>query len=130
MRINPCLPNPCGPYSQCKEINEVPVCSCLGNYVGRPPNCRPECMIDVECPGNLACISERCSDPCPGSCGIYATCTVVKHVPICTCDQGFTGDPFSGCSLTLCKFCHIMSKSNIFKTDSLKLISNSHYCSN
>lgn len=97
--INNCLPNPCGPNSQCKEINGVPVCSCLINYTGRPPNCRPECMIDVECPGNLACISERCSNPCPGSCGYHATCSVVKHVPICTCDQGHTGDPFSGCSL-------------------------------
>ncbi|XP_028157244.1 uncharacterized protein LOC114350564 isoform X7 [Ostrinia furnacalis] len=97
--INSCIPSPCGPNSQCNEVNGVPVCSCLRNYVGRPPNCRPECVIDVECPGNLACISEICSDPCPGSCGFHATCTVVKHVPICTCDHGYTGDPFSGCSV-------------------------------
>ncbi|XP_037295454.1 uncharacterized protein LOC119189544 isoform X2 [Manduca sexta] len=96
--INSCVPNPCGPNSQCKEVDGVPVCSCLENYVGRPPNCRPECVINVECPGNLACIAERCNNPCPGSCGIHASCTVVKHVPICTCNQGYTGDPFSACS--------------------------------
>lgn len=97
--INNCLPNPCGPHSLCNDLNGIPVCTCSNNYIGRPPNCRPECVINIECPGNLACISERCSDPCPGSCGFYATCNVVKHIPICTCEEGYTGDPFSGCSI-------------------------------
>lgn len=55
-------------------------------------------MINVECPGNLACIAEKCRNPCPGSCGHHASCAVVKHVPVCACEQGYTGDPFSGCS--------------------------------
>lgn len=103
-QVNNCIPNPCGPHSQCKDVNNVPVCSCINNYVGRPPNCRPECMINAECPGNLACIAERCRDPCPGSCGFHASCMVVKHIPICNCDNGYTGDPFSGCSPIPCKF--------------------------
>lgn len=56
-------------------------------------------MINAECPGNLACQNERCRDPCPGSCGIHAICVVTNHAPHCTCENGYTGDPFVGCSL-------------------------------
>lgn len=94
---NPCIPSPCGPYSQCKDINGVPSCSCLLNYIGSPPNCRPECVINSECPSNKACIREKCLDPCPGSCGLNALCNVVNHVPICSCLPRYTGDPFSNC---------------------------------
>lgn len=93
----PCIPTPCGPNSQCREVGSTAVCTCLPTYVGRPPSCRPECTINSECAPNAACINERCKDPCIGSCGISAICNVVNHVPICTCDYGLTGDPFSGC---------------------------------
>lgn len=95
---DPCLPSPCGPNARCRNVGGTPACSCLPNYIGRPPNCRPECTINEECPGNLACQNERCRDPCPGSCGIHASCVVVKHAPMCSCHSGFTGDPFAGCS--------------------------------
>lgn len=97
--VNPCVPSPCGPNSQCRAIGETPVCSCLSNYIGRAPNCRPECTISAECSSNLACINERCKDPCPGSCGFNAQCHVVKHSPVCSCLNGYTGDPFSSCQL-------------------------------
>lgn len=100
---NPCVPSPCGPNSQCRVVGNSPACSCLPNYIGRAPNCRPECVINEECPGNLACQNERCKDPCPGSCGSQATCVVVKHSPVCSCLQGYTGDPFTGCSLIISK---------------------------
>ena len=96
---NPCVPSPCGPNSQCRVVNSVPVCSCLPNYVGRAPNCRPECTIDAECPGNRACINEKCQDPCTGACGANTLCTVIKHSPVCSCQHGYTGDPFSGCTI-------------------------------
>lgn len=95
---NPCVPSPCGPNSQCRVIDGFPACSCLPNYVGRAPNCRPECVINEECPGNLACQNERCSDPCPGSCGVNTFCDVVKHNPVCNCNPGFTGNPFIECT--------------------------------
>lgn len=95
---NPCLPTPCGPNSQCRVIGTQAVCSCLPNYIGRSPNCRPECTINSECPGNLACINERCKDPCIGTCGYYAVCTVLNHSPNCICEAKYTGDPFAGCS--------------------------------
>lgn len=93
----PCIPSPCGPNSQCREIGSTAVCSCLPNYIGRAPNCRPECTINSECPANHACINERCKDPCPGSCGLSAYCNVINHSPVCTCANGYQGDPFSGC---------------------------------
>lgn len=94
---NPCTPTPCGPNSECRVVGSNPACSCKANYMGRPPNCRPECTINAECPGHRACQAERCRDPCPGSCGAQTTCTVVKHAPQCACMPGFTGDPFAGC---------------------------------
>lgn len=94
---NPCIPSPCGPYSQCQSINGGPSCSCLPTYFGVPPNCRPECSINAECLTNLACINQKCQDPCPGSCGLHAHCNVLNHVAICSCEEGYTGDPFVSC---------------------------------
>lgn len=94
---NPCVPSPCGPYSQCRDNNGVPSCSCLDTYTGVSPNCRPECTINSECPTNQACINQKCRDPCPGSCGTYAQCHVYNHIPTCTCEDGYTGDAFSSC---------------------------------
>lgn len=95
--VNPCLPSPCGPNSQCNDRGGSPSCSCLPSYLGSPPNCRPECTINPECSSNLACIREKCTDPCPGSCGVGAQCNVINHTPICTCIEGYTGDPFTNC---------------------------------
>lgn len=94
---NPCHPSPCGPNSQCKELNRQAVCSCLPNYTGSPPGCRPECVVSSECPVNRACVKQKCADPCPGTCGQNAQCSVVNHSPICACNHDFTGDPFSRC---------------------------------
>lgn len=96
---DPCVPSPCGPYSQCRVINNTPACSCLTNYIGQPPNCRPECVIHADCPSNLACTTERCVDPCPGSCGQQANCYVINHNPVCTCPPGYTGNALVACQL-------------------------------
>lgn len=97
--INPCIPSPCGPFSQCRDVGGSPSCSCLPEYQGAPPNCKPECSINAECASNLACIKEKCKDPCPGSCGIGAVCNVINHTPTCTCPDGYTGDSFVSCVL-------------------------------
>lgn len=65
--------------------------------MGSPPNCRPECTINPDCPSNRACMNEKCSDPCPGSCGFGAICNVIHHTPACSCPEDFTGDPFNSC---------------------------------
>lgn len=97
IKINPCVPSPCGPNAECRDIGGVPSCSCLATYIGSPPNCRPECTINSECQSSLACIREKCIDPCPGSCGVGAICNVINHTPICSCPNGYTGDPFNNC---------------------------------
>lgn len=94
---NPCIPSPCGPYAECRDIGGSPSCSCNANYIGSPPNCRPECIINPDCSSSKACMREKCRDPCPGSCGVNAQCDVINHTPTCTCPEGYTGDPFTNC---------------------------------
>ena len=95
--VNPCQPNPCGPNAECRPVGDSPSCTCLDNMVGSPPNCRPECISNSECASNLACIRQKCQDPCIGACGANAECRVVSHTPMCICSIGFTGDPFTQC---------------------------------
>lgn len=95
--VNPCVPTPCGPNSQCRTQNNAAVCTCLPSYIGRTPNCRPECTVNSDCPSNVACINQKCKNPCAGSCGLNADCMVSSHIPLCTCRHGFIGDPFTGC---------------------------------
>lgn len=94
---NPCNQSPCGPNSQCREVNGQAVCSCLPEYIGSPPGCRPECVVSPECPLMKACINLKCVDPCPGTCGLNAKCQVINHSPICSCPPEYTGDPFTSC---------------------------------
>lgn len=93
----PCNPSPCGPNSQCREINGQAVCSCVPGFIGSPPACRPECVVSSECSQNEACSNQKCRNPCPGTCGVGARCEVVNHNPICSCPPRFTGDPFIRC---------------------------------
>ena len=104
--VNPCQPDPCGRYAQCRNVGGVAACSCLPGYIGVPPNCRPECLIHSECASNLACIDEKCRDPCPGACGFNAECSVIMHNAVCRCQAGYEGDPFSGCRrITTSEYC-------------------------
>lgn len=95
--IDPCRPSPCGPNAQCRVIGDSPSCSCLAEFIGSPPNCRPECISNGECSNALACINRKCKDPCPGVCGANAECRVVSHAAMCVCLSGFNGDPFTQC---------------------------------
>lgn len=95
---NPCIPSPCGLNSRCEVTpSGTSKCTCLPTYIGSPPNCRPECTTNIDCRKDLACINRKCADPCPGSCGVNAECTVINHVPSCTCINGYMGDPFTLC---------------------------------
>ena len=96
---DPCNPSPCGPNSQCRQNNGQATCSCIAGYLGSPPSCRPECIVSSDCAPNEACNNQKCIDPCPGKCGIRATCRVISHNAICTCPVGMTGDPFTYCTV-------------------------------
>lgn len=67
--------------------------------MGNPPTCRPECVVSSDCELSKACVNQKCRDPCPGSCGVRAECSVVNHNPICRCPQGLSGDPFAACTV-------------------------------
>lgn len=95
---DPCNRSPCGSNSQCRNVNDQAVCSCVPGFLGSPPNCRPECILSSDCPLNQACSNQKCRDPCLGSCGINALCHVVNHNPICSCMEDLTGDPFTLCT--------------------------------
>lgn len=97
MPINPCLSNPCGPSSICKPIRDSYVCSCQPTFEGSPPNCRRECSRNEDCPSNKTCNNYKCQNPCPESCGINTVCSVRLHTVICSCQAGYTGDPFTLC---------------------------------
>lgn len=121
--VNLCTPSPCGPNSQCKVVNGQSVCSCLSEYIGSPPNCRPECVVNSECPSDKACIKQKCKSPCLGACGENSECRVLNHSPICTCRTQYTGDPFTKCYIIiqgkyfLVKYYYNLSK----KSDSVLL---------
>lgn len=45
-------------------------------------------------------MNEKCRDPCSGSCGLNTVCSVFNHVPVCSCLETYSGDPFTGCQYT------------------------------
>lgn len=94
---DPCNPSPCGPNSLCREINQQAICTCITGYIGAPPTCHPECMVNSDCILSKACSNQKCRDPCPGTCGVGSKCHVVNHNPICSCPPGFTGNAFVQC---------------------------------
>lgn len=80
------------------------MCSCLPGLKGDPTlSCHPECITNSECPTDQACVSHKCVNPCVGVCGRHATCRVVLHAPICSCDASYIGDPYSLCQPVSCK---------------------------
>ena len=54
--------------------------------------------MNPDCPRHLACILEKCQDPCQSTtCGVNAECSVDNHIAVCTCRRGYEGDPYSYC---------------------------------
>ncbi|XP_063698652.1 neurogenic locus notch homolog protein 3 isoform X1 [Culicoides brevitarsis] len=99
-----CIPNPCGANAQCvpghdRSGKERPVCTCLPGYTGNAlSNCvRGECQSDSECSDHRACVAYQCVDPCIGQCGIGAECHAKRHLAVCTCPTGTSGDALVQC---------------------------------
>jgi len=96
--VAPCSPSPCGANAVCRERNGAGACTCLEQYFGDPyVGCRPECVMNEDCPYDRACAGNKCRDPCPGTCGLNADCRVMHHNPVCMCRPGYTGDPLGAC---------------------------------
>lgn len=95
---DPCNPSPCGANAICKERNGAGSCICLPEYQGDPyTGCRPECVLNTDCPRDRACVNNKCRDPCPGTCGLNAECHVSNHAPSCSCLSGYIGNPLVSC---------------------------------
>ena len=94
----PCDPNPCGTNAQCQSQNGAINCLCPSNYIGDPySSCRPECLLNTDCPRDKSCLRNKCIDPCAGACGVDADCRVTNHIPFCSCKESYTGDPYASC---------------------------------
>lgn len=112
--LHPCQPTPCGTNAVCHELEGVGSCSCISEYYGDPYiECRPECIMNSDCPWNRACVNQKCVDPCPGTCGTNAICQVINHSPICTCLPTYVGNPLFGCSPQSMKFSLVLIRSSV-----------------
>lgn len=104
---NPCSEgNPCAQTAECSVQSERAVCKCPAGMIGDPfRNCfkelntAPECRSDSDCSSALACINEKCRDPCAerNPCAQNAECRVSQHRPLCYCQQGWGGNPQTQC---------------------------------
>lgn len=97
---DPCMPSPCGQNTICQILKGRAVCSCVSDFHGDPQSgCRPECVINSDCPKNKACMNKKCINPCSLGviCGLQAKCAVREHIAGCQCPQDFIGDPFVQC---------------------------------
>lgn len=84
----------CGPNTDCRNG----ICHCKPEYFGDPNiGCRPECVLNTDCSSNRACIRNKCTDPCPNTCGQGAECYVAQHTAMCTCPTGTDGNAFISC---------------------------------
>lgn len=109
VKDDPCNPSPCGSNAQCSNGE----CTCLPEYQGDPyRGCRPECVLNSDCPRDKACSRNKCVDPCPGTCGQNAICEVINHIPMCSCPQGMSGNAFISCNPYQCMYLLCILKKN------------------
>lgn len=72
-----CNPSPCGVNAECRDISGSPECICPPNYIGDPySSCRPECVLNTDCPRDRTCVRNRCENPCTDACGNFGTICV------------------------------------------------------
>ena len=91
------------------------------------------CETDQECPDYNACQNRKCINPCAEDdpCAPSANCKVIGHQPVCTCPDGYIGDPRTECKLRKhTKFMYIAYITLIRFVSYLGIINNPHcFCS-
>ncbi|KAK4014726.1 neurogenic locus notch homolog protein 1 [Daphnia magna] len=89
--INPCSTS-CGVDSECTVRNHVTVCQCPKGFTGDPfVSCNPSSS------SNLAS-RQTGGDYCtPTPCGANSKCRVENNRAVCSCQDGFMGNPIEGC---------------------------------
>ena len=111
MCIDPCLKNdPCGRSAECVQRDHKAQCRCPEGMVGDPEiECKdiiqPICVNDYDCPSKLACIEERCQNPCEyfEPCHPSANCRVIdlkaSRGMVCECEEGYVTKEDGKCEL-------------------------------
>lgn len=61
----------------------------------------PGCTTDDDCSYNETCINRLCRNPC--NCGRNAQCHIDNHRPICSCVEGYEGNPNVACHTIGCR---------------------------
>ncbi|XP_043214270.1 neurogenic locus notch homolog protein 1-like isoform X1 [Amphibalanus amphitrite] len=103
--VDPCVPSPCGPNTECSIDNRgIGVCRCLPGYFPKPDTitgCGPQCTSASECGSGYNCVNNKCVRSGASVTGIrgtsqtiHRTKTVVSRNPAAA-----SADP---CSLGLC----------------------------
>ena len=111
---DPCIElAPCNLPSRCQVIPSAPVrtmiCICPEGYISSGSGtCKPiesirviGCISDSTCATDKSCINSLCRDPC--NCGQNAQCRIKEHKPVCTCEQGYDGNPEIECVKIGCR---------------------------
>lgn len=113
--VNPCTTlEPCLQPSKCEVVPSLPVrtmiCVCPEGYVSsgngtckvlEPVTRVGGCVADSDCPSDKACVNDICRNPC--ACAPNAICRVRDHKPICSCEQGYDGQPEIQCTHIGCR---------------------------
>lgn len=112
--VDPCLySNRCASNAICLAANHAAICQCPENLPRGDPlsYCEPlkiyvpppQCTQDFECPKDLACINEKCLNPCKeiGPCDSSAECRVINSVPVrtmmCVCPDNWAPNENGQC---------------------------------
>ena len=102
----------CGLNARCVSDFHSANCQCNRGYFGdpysyceaekiEPPSLTTGCASDNDCPDYTACENRKCINPCAerDPCARNAYCKVIRHQPVCTCPDGYIGDPTTSCEL-------------------------------
>ncbi|KAK9880681.1 hypothetical protein WA026_011917 [Henosepilachna vigintioctopunctata] len=101
----------CGMKAICQKIPmQRPICKCPPGYSGNPyKRCKliGNCITNAQCPPlKPVCKNYWCLNPCDRACGIDALCRIQGVEAVCTCPDGFTGDPSVKCKRMNCRHEH------------------------